>query len=142
MVETNLLVKTTATISSLLGGELEFYDDVWHLEKRREVKVQTSSELFVHWSLDLSVTYEMTSAYDKAINRAEVFLLPEELPVFINELIKHPLYFPSSYSQQMSTERGMFCLRITSHESPEHFAIRLSDSLRTLEENSMLFKGE
>ncbi|ANU13175.1 hypothetical protein B481_1573 [Planococcus halocryophilus Or1] len=133
MVETDLLVKTSEKVNGFLGGEMEFYNGLWHLEKRRDVKVLTSSGLYVSWSLDLSVTYEMTIENHKAINQAEVFLLPEELLVFIGELIRHPIFFPTRYSQQLSTERGMYCLRITSHESPEHFAERLSDSLRTLE---------
>ncbi|ANU23196.1 hypothetical protein [Planococcus donghaensis] len=142
MVKVDLLEKTPQKVSELLGGEMEFYDGFWHLEKKREVKAHRRSRLCVCWSLDLLVAYQMTADDQKAINQAEIFLLPEELSVFIGELIKHPNFLPISYSQQLSTERGMYCLRISSLELPEHFAERLSDSLQALGEKSILSKGE
>ena len=133
MIETILQVEISEKVRNLLGGEVEFADGYWHFQKLRKVKAQESVDLFVNWSLDLSVTYKLSVDNQKAFNQAEVFLLHEELSMFVNEMIKHPNFFPSSYSQQLTLERGMYCLRITSLESPKLFAERLSDSLFALE---------
>lgn len=133
VVETDMLVVKAETLANIMDADVTVDSEKCQVEKKRTVKAQKSTKVCVHWSLDLSVSFSEFTDNGAALNEAEVFLLPEELPIFTLSLLQHPILFPINYSQQVSMERGMYCVRIISKESPEHFAERLSDALRALE---------
>nr|WP_251047696.1 hypothetical protein [Planococcus sp. ISL-110] len=116
-----------------MGEGVEMHGEFLRLEKKRTIKLQKSPEMCVSWSLDLNVSCRLASGHWEAVNEAEIFLLPEELPVFTRALIEHPILLPTSYSQHLSMERGMYCIRLTSYELPEDFAERLFEALSVLE---------
>jgi hypothetical protein len=95
------------------------------------VTEQKNSKVHVCLSLDLTVKVQSTG-YEEAINEAEVFLLPEELPLFTASLIGNPILMPTNFSQKITMERGMYCVRLMAQEAPEIFAERLSETLRTI----------
>ncbi|ANU10910.1 hypothetical protein A1A1_17595 [Planococcus antarcticus DSM 14505] len=132
MIETDVLSLTAEKVSRFLGAKMELHEGFWQLVNKRTIKTHDGSNLCVSWSLDLSVSFRETGDGHEAMNKAEVFLLPEELPIFTDALLQHPILFPSSYSQQLSTERGMYCIRLTSQEPPEDFAKRLSEAVYAL----------
>lgn len=133
VVETDLLVLKSETVGNIMDAEVTVGSGKCQIEKKRTVEAQTSKKVCVRWSLDLSVSFSELTESGLALNEAEVFLLPEELPIFTLSLLQHDILFPINYSQQVSMERGMYCVRINSKESPENFAARLSDALRALE---------
>lgn len=133
VVETDLLVVKAETIGNIMDAEVAVGLGKCQIEKKRMVEAQKSKKVCVRWSLDLSVSFSELTESGLALNEAEVFLLPEELPIFTLSLLQHDILFPINYSQQVSMERGMYCVRIISKESPENFAERLSDALRALE---------
>lgn len=133
MVETDAWPLRLGAISKFMGAEVELHGEFLQLKKKRMIKVQKSLDMYVSWSLDLNVSFRLNSDHREASNGAEVFLLPEELPVFTQALIGHPILFPISYSQYLSMERGMYCIRLRSQEPPEDFAERLSEALAVLE---------
>lgn len=67
-----------------------------------------------------------------AINQVELWLLVEELPVFMHALLAHHLLLPTEYMQTIDQTDNGFCVRIRSHESPKTFVARLSAALNCL----------
>ena len=132
MVETDLRAVSTGKTIEFLGEKVDLNAGFLRLKKKRAIKVRKSPDLSVSWSLDLNVSFRLSRDERMTVNEAEVFLLPEELPVFTRALIQHPIFFPISYSQKMSMERGMHCIRLTSEEPFEDFAERLSGALSRL----------
>ncbi|TWT07842.1 hypothetical protein FQV26_08535 [Planococcus sp. CPCC 101016] len=128
MIETESLTVTAENVSRIIGAEVELSEKSLQLKKKRKIKARQSPDMFICWSLDLIVSYKLLGA----VNEAEVFLLPEELPVFTRALIQHPILFPTSFSQHLSMERGMYCIRLKSQEPAENFAERLSEALSEL----------
>lgn len=131
-MKTDSLSLAAEKVSEILDAEMELHEGFWQVLKKRTIKAQKSFDMCVSWSLDLSVSFKPSRHHQLAINKAEVFLLPEELALFTGALIQHPILLPSSYSQRLSTERGMHCIRLTSKEPPENFAKRLSEALCVL----------
>lgn len=132
MVETGSQAITAEKTINFMGTEVDMDTEFWQLKKKRTIKSQKSSGVCVSWSLDLTVSFRLLHDGRKTVNEAEVFLLPEELPIFTRALIQHPILLPISYSQQLSIERGMHCIRLTSQEPFEDFAGRLSEALYAL----------
>ncbi len=132
MIGLNELASTAEKVSNFLNGEMEWHEGFWQLEKKRAVKWQHSANSYVNCSLDLSVSFSSLRDKEKAVNKAEVFLMPEEMPLFTKALIDHVIPFPTTYSQQLSKERGMYCVRLTAQELPEEFAERLFAALNVL----------
>ena len=131
MIELNSLVSIAEKVSELLEAEAMLRPEGLCFKKKRVVKEQKSSKVHVCWSLDLTVRVQ-SAGCEVATNEAEVFLLPEELPLFTASLIGNPILMPTNFSQQTTMERGMYCLRLKSREAPEIFAARLSATLRKL----------
>ena len=133
MSGTDLLALMAEKANDFWGEDVEFIEGGWRLTKKRTIQVGKRPDIYVNWSLDLNVSSRVSNNDRKEFNRAEVFLLHEELPVFTQALIEHPISFPTCYSQQLSQERGMHCLRLASQEPFEDFAERLSAALVVLE---------
>ncbi|WP_422124716.1 hypothetical protein DHX103_03530 [Planococcus sp. X10-3] len=126
----NSLVLTAENTNGFLGSEVELNTDFWRLKKKRLGKLRKSRKKHADWAR--SDPFQIFRHDMEDLNRAEVYLLPEELPVFTQALIKHPKSFPITYSQNLSMERGIYCLRLKSHEPFEDFAARLSKALSAL----------
>lgn len=129
MIETESMALTVKNVSRLLGAEMEVTEKFLQLKKKRKIKARKSPDMYVSWSLDLTVFFRL----QEAVNEAEVFLLPEELSIFTQALIENPILFPTSFSQHLSMERGMYCIRLKSQEPAEEFAERLSEALGALD---------
>lgn len=69
-----------------------------------------------------------------AINQVDMWLSHEELPVFIQALVTHPLPLPTDYLQTAEPHENGFWVRIRSHESPKIFVSRLSSAIGCLEQ--------
>ncbi|WP_142826265.1 hypothetical protein [Planococcus soli] len=119
-------------IGKYLDAEVELHTNVLRLKKKRTAEVQRSPDMLVGLSLDLNVSFRFAGDAHETVNQAEVFLLPEELPVFTEALIQNPLLLPISYSQHLFVECGVYCIRLASQEPPENFAQRLSEALHLL----------
>lgn len=70
----------------------------------------------------------------RAVNQVELWLTQEELPVFIEALVTHPMPLPTDYLQTAEPCENGFCVRIRSHESPKTFVSRLSSAIGCLEQ--------
>lgn len=132
MAETNSLLWMANNVDVFNSNEVELDAEFWKLHKKRLVKVHKKPGRKGGWSVDLTVPFKIFRDERESVNEAEVFLLPEELAVFTRALIEFPIPLPLSYSQQLSMERGMYCLRLKSQETFKDFAERLSKALRAL----------
>ena len=129
VADTNSLTLTAEKAIGFMGTEVDVNAEFWQLQKSRMIKVHTSRDMCVGWYLDLTVSFKIFRDDRKTVNEAEVFLLPEEVPIFTQALIRHPILFPINYSQSLSMERGIHCIRLKSQEPFQDFAERLSDAL-------------
>lgn len=125
-------LKTDDEVEGFLGTEVELDAKFWRLHKKRLIKMSMNSSQYAGLSMDLEVPLKIFRDEREGVNTAEVFLLPDELAVFTKALIQHPLLLPTSYSQHLSMERGMYSLRLKSQEPFGDFAERLSKALSKL----------
>ena len=130
MAETKHLGFTAEEVDEFIGSEVELNAVFWKLKKKRMIKLHKSSKKHADWSLE--VPLKIFREEQEALNVAEVYLLPEELPKFTRALIEHPILLPTHYSQHLTMERGMFCIRLKSREAFDDFTERLSKALKVL----------
>ncbi|QHJ70588.1 hypothetical protein [Planococcus halotolerans] len=132
MAGTDSLALTAETDNGFMGTEVELDTEFLKLHKKRLIKIRKSSHARAKLSLELTIPLKIFRDDMEAVNEAEIFLLPKELPVFTQALIRHPILLPISFSQHMSMERGIYCIRLKSQEPYEDFAARLYAALRKL----------
>lgn len=132
MAGTDYQAMTADDEKGFIGTEVELDKKFWQLHKKRLVKVHRNPSKHKSLSVDLEVPLKIFREESESINEAEVFLLPEELAVFTKAFIQHSILLPTSYSQDLSMERGMYCLRLKSQEPYEDFAERLSKAFSKL----------
>lgn len=133
VVVVDSLAHVVEDIGKFFNTEVKFDTEVLEVKKERVAIVQSSSNIHMSLSLDLNVSLTFIDSGNETINKAEVFLLPEELPCFTRALIQHPIVFPINYSQHLSIKCGVYRVFLTSQEPPGNFAERLSEALRVLE---------
>ena len=102
------------------------------LKNKRVIEVRKNLNMGVGWSQDPGISVAIARDDRRALNEAQILLLPEEVQAFTQAFIQHPILLPTSYSQNLSKMRGMYCLRIASQEPFSDFAERLSEALGVL----------
>lgn len=109
----------------LLGGEC--------LVKKQRSLVIPARNVKVPCTLDLDISFTKFKEDGSALNKAVIYLLPEELPKFEFHLIEYPVPLPTHYQQRISAGPNIICFYMESKEPPEHFAQRLAAALDMLE---------
>ncbi|MCM3610434.1 hypothetical protein M4S82_04160 [Planococcus sp. MERTA32b] len=132
MAGTDSLALTAENGNGFMGTEMELNAEFLKLHKKRLIKIRKSSHKRAELSLELAMPLKIFRDEPEAVNEAEIFLLPKELPVFTQALIRHPILLPINFSQHLSMERGIYCIRLKSQESYEDFTARLCAALRKL----------
>lgn len=121
----------TAILKNALNAEVEVIDNKFVMKKLREITV-TSGDSSFSFKVDCDITFEGIHQQGATHNKAEILLMPEELPIFSSALISHRLSLPSNYSQRLVIEPNVFCLYMESRELPEEFAERLAAALKAI----------
>lgn len=132
MAGTDSLAFMAENENGFAGTEMELNTEFLKLHKKRLIKIRNSSHKRAELSLELAMPFKIFRDDLESVNEAEVFLLPKELPVFTEALIRHPILLPISFSQHLSMERGIYCIRLKSQEPYEDFTARLCAALRKL----------
>lgn len=132
VTETNLLTLPVESTITFMNAEVDVNAESWHFTKKRRIKARKRHGSKSGKPLDLSISFHRTEAKEMVVNEAGIYLYPDELPIFTEALIRHPILFPTNYSQQVSREHGIYCMRIKSLEPFEAFARRLSEALAQL----------
>ncbi|WP_233569691.1 hypothetical protein [Planomicrobium sp. Y74] len=119
-------------VGLLLNAEIEIEPGKCIVKKKRTIDIHADN-LFFPCILDMDISFEDFRNNGFAVNRAEIFLLPEELPAFTIALNENQIPFPTDYQQWQVTNPNIVSIWIKSIEPPEHFAERLSIALRVIE---------
>ncbi|TWT09301.1 hypothetical protein [Planomicrobium sp. CPCC 101079] len=128
MMQTSSLKTVAETISLLLDAEIERTDGLWQIRKQRLAKNTKNTFCMMDFSLEVKSFEENGTA----VNKASVYLLPEELPRFTSALWQHPISFPTTFSQKQTADHHLYCLHLETKELPQDFVERLADALQTI----------
>ncbi|MGI2327999.1 DUF1259 domain-containing protein [Planococcus sp. YIM B11945] len=110
-------------VGMLLDSEIEVLAEKCIVKKKRAIKSSV---------LDLDISFERFRHTGFALNKAEIFLLPEECPVFTLALIQKDIPLPSSYKQRQVANPNIITLYLEAVEPPELFASRLAKAFRAI----------
>lgn len=118
-------------VGHLLEADAEIELDRFLIRKVRTLQIQSGQNSFV-CKLDMEISFEQLMEDGTAVNKAEVYLLPEEFTRFLEILRSHPIPLPADYSQWLDEDPNLICVYMESKEPPEHFAERLAAVLKLL----------
>lgn len=120
-------------LKSYLGGEIEVSAGQTIIKKSREMKIWRDRQCFT-CIIEHDISFEKVNADGTALNRAEIFLLPEEYPCFIFSLKDFRIPLPTDYRQWQHVNPHIISVCMESVEAPEDFAARLAAAFGALEE--------
>lgn len=89
----------------LLHAEIERSGEKTILKRQRTLEILAENHQFT-CTLDLDISFEQVREDGTALNKAEIFLLPEEYPAFFLALSEHRLPLPTDY-RQWQTPRSL-----------------------------------
>lgn len=127
------LILVAEKVGEILKGEEELQAGECVINKRRTLTIFAEDRQF-SCTLDFDISFKHLKQDGTASNRAEIFLLPEEVPVFLASIRQYPIALPTKYSQRMTVNPNIVSIYMESREVPEHFAKRLSAALAVLEQ--------
>ena len=117
----------------LLGAEIEQQGEKVLIKKQRTIDIFAENNRFT-CTLDLDISFDHFQDNGSALNKAEIFLLPEEFPAFTFALTEHPIPFPAEYRQWAISNPNIVSVCLESTEPPEHFAERLAAALQVIDQ--------
>lgn len=120
-------------VGMLMKAETDLQGGRCFIKKKRTLEIQANSSCFI-CTLDMDISFRHLKEDGVALNEAEIYLLPEEFPAFVENLRNYPIPLPTNYSQRLAANPNLVCIKMESKEPPEHFAERLSATLNVLEE--------
>lgn len=127
------LILVAEKVGEILNSEGKLQAGKCIINKRRTLTIFAEDRQF-SCTLDFDISFKQLRQDGTATNRAEVFLLPEEVPVFLASIRQYPIALPTKYSQHMTINPNIVSVYMESREIPEHFAKRLSSALAILEQ--------
>lgn len=126
------LQETADEVAFLLNADTEVIGETCFVKKKRHLNIHTDFKYF-SCMLDLDISFRKLKNNGEALNRAEILLLPEELPAFTGAWSSFAAPLPVNFKQRCETNPNIVCLHLETTECPEVFAARLSASLKALE---------
>lgn len=120
-------------VGHLLEADTEIEMGCCLIRKERTLQIQSSKNCFT-CKLDMDISFKQLQEDGKAINSAEIYLLPEEFTEFLRILRSYPIPLPTDYSQRLEENPNLICVYMESKERPEHFTERLAAALNQLTE--------
>lgn len=127
--------KVAEKVGALLKAETKLENKTCQILKKRTLEIYTQNTNYI-CSLELDISFCRPQEDGTAINKAEIFLLPEELPAFSYTLKKHLIPFPTDFSQKIVSNPYMLSVSLNSKEPPACFAERLSIALEAISESN------
>ncbi|MFC4713605.1 DUF1259 domain-containing protein [Planococcus dechangensis] len=119
-------------VGSLLEAETDTTDMECLIKKSRTVEIHLHTRSF-NCTLEHDISFKNLQPDGTAINNADIFLLPEEVPVFTGALQQFRIALPTEFEQSIDSNPNIVCLRLVAEEPPEHFAARLAAALQTID---------
>lgn len=124
-------------VGVLLNAEVEVQGGECLVKRTRTINISSQNKSF-NCVLDHDISFKNLKEDGTALNQAEIFLLPEELELFINALHQHPLPLPTNYRKRVDTNPNIVCIYLSSEEAPENFAARLSTAFQMIKQISLV----
>lgn len=104
------------------------------IQKKRTITLYTADSHYTH-TLDFAISFKNFQADGTALNKAQIYLLPEEFPYFVDTLRKYPCPLPPHHKLRVRQGWNMICFTVKTKEAPDHFAQRLSAALKVVEQS-------
>ncbi|WP_211654876.1 hypothetical protein [Planococcus alpniumensis] len=118
-------------VKSYLDAEVEITAGQTFVKKSREMKIYREQQCFT-CIIEHDISFGKVNADGTALNRAEIFLLPEEYPSFLFAWKNFRIPLPTDYRQWQQVNPHIVSMCMESVEAPEDFAARLSAAFSTL----------
>lgn len=122
-------------VARLLAAETEEQGGRVYIKTKRMLEITAYNKCFA-CEVEHNISFEDFLKNGSAINKAEIFLLPQEYLPFCFAWDNHHIPFPAQYRQWQRTTPHIISVCFESVEPPEYFAERLSDALQVIEQIS------
>lgn len=119
------------SVARLLDADIEYQAGQIVIKKKRTLQIFSDNRCFT-CRFDHDISFEKFQQNGTALNKAQIFLLPEEYPAFFCALSEHRIPFPPHYRQWQRVNPHIISVCIESLERPEHFAERLASAVSML----------
>lgn len=119
-------------VATLLDADIELIENGCLVKKKRRLDIHTEKNYF-SCILELDISFKNLKKNGLALNKAEILLLPEELPAFTAAWSSFATPLPVNFRQHCEKNPNIVCLHLETTECPKDFAARLSASLHALE---------
>lgn len=127
-----LTANAAEKVKSYLDAEVEITAGQTVVKKSREMKIFREQQCFT-CIIEHDISFEKVNADGTALNRAEIFLLPEEYPSFLFAWNDFHISLPTDYRQWQQVNPHIVSVCMESVEAPEDFAARLAAAFNALE---------
>ncbi|ANU21954.1 DUF1259 domain-containing protein [Planococcus donghaensis] len=124
-------------VGVLLNAEVEVQNGECLIKKTRAINISSQNKNF-NCVLDHDISFKNLKEDGTALNEAGILLLPEELALFTDTLHQQAIPLPINYQQRVDINPNIVCIYMSSEESPEDFATRLSAVFNAIEQNSLV----
>ena len=125
------ITEVAEKVSLLLKTDFELTAGECLVKKKRMIEIYAGKNRF-HCMLDLDISFNAFEQNGFASNKAEIYLLPEELPAFTFTLKEYIIPLPLNTEQRLTANPNIICFQIVCKEPPEHFAERLSAAFQVI----------
>ena len=119
-------------IASSMDADVEVTGEVCLIKKKRRLNIRTERNRF-SCILELDISFRKLKNNGDALNKAEILLLPEEVPAFTSAWSSFNLPLPVNFKQRCERNPNSIFLYLETVECPKVFAARLSAALNALE---------
>ncbi|MDQ0427355.1 hypothetical protein QOZ98_000180 [Planomicrobium stackebrandtii] len=132
MIIADPIKETAAILEKALEAEVKATGNLLLVKKLRKLTIQTDETKFM-FKMDCDITFQAMQQPGLMINKAEILLLPSELPVFLSTLLNHPQALPTNYMQRLVMDPNVYCLYLETRELPGAFANRIAAALKAVD---------
>ncbi|ALS75899.1 MULTISPECIES: hypothetical protein [Planococcus] len=119
-------------VQRTLKARCEYREGKFHFTKTKKLDIFLGSSLFV-FKLDMEISFGHFQQDGAAVNKARVYILPEEMLAFEDTLRKFPIPLPIAFRQCIHMNQNLVEITMESLEPPRNFALRLAAALKEIE---------
>ncbi|MGM0896468.1 MAG: hypothetical protein ACQEV0_01135 [Bacillota bacterium] len=119
-------------VQRMLNARCDYREGKYHFTKTKKLEIFLGSSFFV-FKLDMEISFEHFQQDGSAVNKAGVYMLPEEVLAFEDTLRRFPIPLPIAFRQCIHMNQHVIEVAIESLEPPRDFAQRLAAALKEIE---------